>query len=165
MTLGRSVNRLERGGRRELLRRSAFGLHQCYEVGWLEVLRQLHDAAEPLLELGSALEGAHRFGVFPLADADEPARVAEVAHEPDRPVSGVPAYPLRELRPRLDERMLVLRLHLEATIREDLVHQHSLTVDPMMLAQGRADPRVDRHQARAEREEDVRPARPCARGV
>ena len=60
----------------------------------LELSGQPDEAAQPFLELRCILEAADRVGVVPFAEADEPARVADVAEETYRTGAGPCAHPL-----------------------------------------------------------------------
>src|SRR5262245_6736097 len=94
-----------------------------HEIRRLELSRQLDEAAEPLLELRRALEPLHGVGVVPLAEAHEPSGIADVAEEPYGSGACALARPGCELRPGLNERLLVLGGDLEPSVREDLVHR------------------------------------------
>src|SRR5919202_159174 len=88
----------------------------------LEVVAVTPDPPNVLAELGKLLPGGLRLEALPRREAHVPARVVQVAGEPKRAGPGHRARPGHEVRPRLNERVILARLHHPQPARVRLRH-------------------------------------------
>src|SRR5204862_1060666 len=120
----------------------------------LELLAMGPHPPDPLAELGVLFPRPLRLEALPRGEAHVPAGHLEIANEPERPRARETAAPLHELRPRLDERVLLARLHVPVPTRVCLCHPGESTPGasrrPPRAARGSRPPRRrDRRAAAA----------------
>src|SRR5919109_2561927 len=107
------------------------------ELCRLELGDVLDDPGQAFAELRPALPRADRVDALPHREADVRPWIADVACEPKRPGAGQAARPRGELRPRLDERVLLPGFGPPPAHRVDLSHDALLRLIDVSAMDGR----------------------------